>query len=157
MMKKTTFSLDRKYRYTLWRNWGGMFEPEEYVMFIGLNPSTADEVKNDPTVRRCIGYAKDWGYTAICMTNIFAYRATLPGDMMAVSDPVGPQNDSALVEVAQDACIVIAAWGVNGSYLNRGEEVQKLLPNLHYLKLTKEGFPAHPLYLPKNLKPKEWL
>ena len=99
--RQTIFSPCRRYRYTLWRAWD-MFNPG-YVMFIGLNPSTADEVQDDPTIRRCIGYAKEWGYGAFCMTNIFAFRATDPRVMKAQADPVGPENDKWLTECAKGA------------------------------------------------------
>jgi len=155
MKKSAAFSQCRKYRYTLWRLWGGLFS-SGYAMFVGLNPSTADETNDDPTVRRCIRYARDWGYAGLCMTNIFAYRATLPDDMKEVIDPVGPDNNRALIDVSRHAKIVIAAWGVHGSHLGRDEEIRKMIPELYYLKLTKEGFPGHPLYLSKTLKPTSW-
>lgn len=90
MIKDTIFSPCREYRYTLYREWA---PGDKVVMFIGLNPSTADEVNNDPTVRRCINYAKQWGYTGMYMTNIFAYRATDPNVMKAHPEPVGAEND----------------------------------------------------------------
>jgi len=155
MEKSATFSYCRKYRYTLWRHWGSLFS-KDYAMFIGLNPSTADEQNDDPTVRRCIGYARDWGYAGLCMTNIFAFRATLPIDMKAAEDPIGPANDRTLIDMAEYAGVVIAAWGVHGTYLGRDKEVCKIIPKLHYLKLTKDGYPGHPLYLPKNLRPTLW-
>jgi hypothetical protein len=155
MNKPTTFtgatwSPDRKHRYTLWRTWD---TKKPYVMFIGLNPSTADEVSDDNTVRRCINYAKDWGYGALCMTNIFAYRATDPKVMKAQEDPVGEENDKSLIECAKDAGVIIAAWGTHGSYLGRNDEVIRLLGKLYCLKKTKDGHPGHPLYLKKDLKP----
>ena len=155
MNKTATFSPCRKYRYTLWRQWNSMFS-SDYAMFIGLNPSTADENNDDPTVRRCIRYARDWGYAGLCMTNIFAFRATLPSDMMAVKNPIGDDNNNILIESAKNVGIVVAAWGTHGSYLGRDKEVIKMIPYLTYLKLTKVGFPAHPLYLPKILKPIEY-
>lgn len=126
-------------------------------MFIGLNPSTADEVQDDPTVRRCIRYAQSWGYGALCMANIFAYRATDPRIMMEAADPVGPDNDYQLVELAARASVIIAAWGVHGTFQGRGDAVRSMLPNLHYLRLTKDGSPAHPLYLPRTLVPIAWI
>lgn len=155
MDNSATFSPCRKYRYTLWRTWDGLFA-SGFVMFIGLNPSTADETNDDPTIRRCIGYAKDWGYAALCMTNLFAFRATSPNDMKTVQDPVGPINDCVLKNTAKSAGVIIAAWGVHGAHLGRDEEIRKLIPQLHYLQLTKEGCPEHPLYLPKGLKPIAW-
>ncbi|MCL5098512.1 MAG: DUF1643 domain-containing protein [Candidatus Omnitrophica bacterium] len=148
------FSPCRQWRYELWRRWGS----DPYCMFIGLNPSTADEVNDDPTVRRCIRFARQWGYGALCMTNIFAWRATDPADMKAVPDPVGPGNDAALKRGAAGAGIVIAAWGNHGSHLGRDKEVLAMLSNLHCLKHTKTGAPGHPLYLratttPRPLRP----
>jgi len=125
-------------------------------MFIGLNPSTADETTDDPTIRRCIGYARDWGYAGLSMLNLFAFRATSPEDMKAAEDPVGPDNDCALTDMAEFAEVIIAAWGAHGTHLGRDKKVRKIIPNLHYLKMTKGGFPCHPLYLPKGLKPILW-
>ena len=144
------FSPDRKYRYTLGRAW----EPEKpYAMFVGLNPSTADEVNNDPTVRRCINYAKDWGYGGLCMTNIFAFRATDPKVMKRQEDPVGEENDRYLVECGKRAGIIIAAWGTHGVHMGRGKAVAEMLGYLYCLGVTKDGHPKHPLYLRKDLKP----
>jgi hypothetical protein len=153
MEKSATLSNDRKYRYTLWRSW----EYEKgYIIFIGLNPSTADETEDDPTIRRCIGFTKAWGYGSLCMINLFAFRATNPVDMLTESDPVGPENDTYLFDVCKQSRLIIAAWGTNGGYLRRDKEVIQLIPNLYYLRLTKQGFPSHPLYLPKDLKPIKW-
>lgn len=144
------FSPDRAYRYTLNRVWN---QDLTTCMFIGLNPSTADENQNDPTVTRCINYAREWGYGSLVMTNIFGFRATDPKDMKADDDPVGPDNDYWLRKTAERSGIVIAAWGTHGAYLDRGNEVVALIPDLHCLKVTKDGFPSHPLYLKKNLNP----
>lgn len=147
------FSPDRKYRYALWREWIG---GTGCVMFIGLNPSTADEVQDDPTVRRCINYAKAWGYRKLCMTNLFAWRATDPHDMKSVADPIGPANNSVLWHSADYASVIVAAWGTHGAYMGRGAAVRAMLPGLKCLRITKGGFPAHPLYLPKTLTPQPW-
>lgn len=123
-------------------------------MFIGLNPSTADEVQDDPTVRRCINFSKEWGYSGLCMTNIFGFRATDPVYMKVQEDPVGPENDKALLEIAENAGVIVAAWGVHGVHLERESKVKALLGDrLKCLRLTKDGHPAHPLYLPKILMP----
>lgn len=145
-----TFSPCRSYRYDLWRRWG----KEGFCMFIGLNPSTADENLDDPTVRRCIDYAKRWGYGALCMMNLFAYRATQPRDMMAVAEPIGPENDAALLAHYKNAGVVVAAWGNDGGFQGRDKQVMAMLPELHYLKLNAGGAPAHPLYLRATLVPK---
>lgn len=151
MERKTIFSPDRQYRYTLWREWD-MFNPS-YAMFIGLNPSTADEVQDDPTIRRCIGFAKEWGFGALCMMNLFAFRATDPRVMKAAPIPIGPENDKWLVRCAKEAGIVLAAWGVHGSYQARDEEILKLIGNVMCLGVTKEGNPRHPLYLHRTARP----
>lgn len=149
------FSPCRRYRYALLRAW----QPEAgFAMFVGLNPSTADETTDDPTVRRCVAYAKAWGYGALCMMNLFAYRATQPADMLAQADPVGPESDTYLLRMAAQADVVVAAWGTHGAHLKRNDHVRFLLGGrLHYLRLTKDGHPGHPLYLPKNLKPVPWM
>jgi len=140
----------RKYRFALWRTWN---EEKPYVMIIGLNPSTADEIENDPTITRCINFAKSWGFGGICMVNLFAYRATSPSEMMSSNDPVGAENDKWLTMLAKDAGIVVAAWGNDGTHLDRSSKIKKLLPNLHYIKMNKSGEPAHPLYLKADLRP----
>ena len=153
LQSEATFSPCRTWRYSLLRRWanGG-----DYAMFIGLNPSTADETQDDPTVRRCIRYAQDWGFNALYMTNIFAFRATDPLVMKRFDDPVGPHNDTALIRLAADAGIVIAAWGVHGTHMGRGNSVLRFLHRMHVLKLTKGGHPCHPLYLKADLKPVPW-
>ena len=148
--KKCIFSSDGKYRYTLWREWG---HGEGICQFIGLNPSTATDEINDPTVTRCINYAKAWGYTGMYMTNIFAFRATDPRVMKAHPEPVGSENDHYLALIAREVDIVVAAWGTHGKFLNRGQQVKRLIQDLHCLKITKDGHPSHPLYLPANLVP----
>jgi hypothetical protein len=152
MKRQTILSPDRQYRYCLWREWDTM--NPSYAMFVGLNPSTADEFADDQTIRKCVRYAKDWNYGALCMVNLFAYRATNPAAMKAQPAPVGVDNDRWLFELAKDAGVIVAAWGVDGTHLNREKEVMRLLAGkLCCLKKTKDGHPGHPLYLDKNLKP----
>jgi hypothetical protein len=146
-MKSTVFSEDRLYRYTLWREWRPR-KTNEYAMFIGLNPSTADETKDDPTIRKCIGFAKRWGYGALCMTNLFAFRATDPRKMKAHPKPIGPDNDRWLTACAREAAVIVAAWGVHGEFLGRDGDVINLIDNLHCLRLTQDCLPEHPLYVP---------
>jgi len=148
------FSLDRMYRYKLWREWDST---KGCVAFVGLNPSTADERVDDPTVRRCINYAKAWGFGRLVMLNIFAFRATDPKMMMANMNPVGPGNIETIVEVARSSSMVVACWGAHGAYRGQGRQVMELLDRarvpLHCLGVTKGGHPKHPLYLKKDLKP----
>jgi hypothetical protein len=153
MQRSATLSPCRAYRYALWRQWGR----GPYAMFIGLNPSTADETNDDPTIRRCVTFAKAWGYEALCMANLFAFRATQPADMKKAPSPVGWENDLWLQRLAADAGVVVAAWGAHGTFQGRDQSVRLLVPNLHYLRLTKDGHPGHPLYLPADLKPQLWV
>ena len=153
MKKSAHISKCQSYRYALWRHWD---EAKPYVLFVGLNPSTADAVEDDPTLRRCMGYARDWGYGGVCMANLFAYRATEPKDMMAATDAVGPLNDRWLRKLSADAGIVIAAWGNDGSYLGRSLEVRGIIPKMNCLKLNKSGEPAHPLYQKAGIQPQSF-
>lgn len=171
LKRETVFSSDRRYRYTLWRTWSlpiktDLFvsQPEpvtdsaKFVQFICLNPSTADESVNDPTVRRCISFAKSWGYPALCMTNLFAWRATDPSALRALDDPVGLDNADWIYRVASEAEIIMCAWGVYGLHQGQGQKyldkLRKFFPDkLRCIKLTANGYPSHPLYLLSHLKP----
>lgn len=151
----TTFSEDRIYRYTLWRDWDidsiTGCAPNEFVQFIGLNPSTADETRDDPTIRRCRGFAQVWGFGAMCMTNLFAFRATSPKVMKAAPNSIGPDNDSWLSRISSSAGLVIACWGRDGEFMNRDNEVLNIVPSVY--QIGPAGYPRHPLYLPRGLKP----
>lgn len=150
--KSAIFSQCKKYRYTLTRKWSGGSGIANFLM---LNPSTADELMEDPTIRRCCIYAKDWGYSGVVITNLFAYRATNPSDMKKYPSPVGPDNDFHISEVAKNSNITIAAWGTHGSHLNRARDVERVLSNipLFCLEKTSNGSPKHPLYLRKDIVP----
>jgi len=151
MGRSAVFSECRLWRYELWRIWD---ESKPYALFICLNPSTADESNDDPTVRRCIRYAQAWGYGGMCMANIFAFRATDPKVMKAAHDPVGPENDYRLENLHKSASITICAWGTHGEFHGRASKVMALLGgNTYCLKRTNKGHPGHPLYLKKDLKP----
>ena len=141
------------YRYTLLRRWN---ESEPNVLIIGLNPSTATAISDDPTVRRCMAYARSWGFGSVAIGNLFAYRATDPQRLFRARDPVGPKNDEFLRAMAAEASMVVAAWGNRGVYLNRSEVVQAMFPRLHCLRLTQERQPGHPLFLLKSLRPQQW-
>jgi hypothetical protein len=158
MLKKAYISSCLKYRYSLWRNWTSNEEqpPSNYALIVGLNPSSADETSDDPTIRKCIKFAQSWGYDALCMVNLFAYRATKPSEMFSASSPIGEENDRIILELAQNANVVVAAWGVWGAHLDRDKAVKNMLPNLTQLRLTKDGYPSHPLYLPPTLVPQAW-
>lgn len=132
------------YRYALERNWGGY---AKVVAFIMLNPSTADATKDDPTIRRCIGFAKAWGCTGLRVLNLFALRSTDPKALYSHPDPIGPENDDYLREWSADSQIVVAAWGVHGKLRGRGTKVRGMVPGLQALGVTKDGHPKHPLYV----------
>ena len=147
--KNATFSNCRTYRYSLSRIWD---KKKKLVLFIGLNPSTADEEVDDPTIRRCSGYAQNWGYGGFIIVNLFAYRTTLPSNLKKVKHPIGKDNDKYIVKLSKKADITVAAWGNNGNLYRRDKQVLSLVPNLVCLKINKSGQPAHPLYLKKDLK-----
>ena len=155
MESGAVFSDDRVYRYFLYRRWN-VYLP--VVNFIGLNPSTADEEQDDPTIRRCIAFARDWGYGAVWMTNLYAFRSTDPKVLrwMRLEEANGSENDHHLARRGNAADLVIVAWGAHGlQRRNRARDVLRLLygKTLHCLRVTKGGHPSHPLYLPKNLTP----
>ena len=154
MRSEALFSRCRLYRYTLWRVWD---QNRPYVAFIGLNPSTADEVRNDPTVRRCIGYAQDWKFGGMCMLNIFAYRATDPKVMFDHPTPVGPRNDHWIRKVTQEAGLVVAAWGNHGQHLSRSARIMTIATvPMKCLGVTGAGMPKHPLYVRKDVMLEDW-
>lgn len=155
--RKTLFSPDRVYRYQLWREFAGdfLFEggnkmKDGFVLFIGLNPSTADENADDPTIRKCVKYCKRWGYGALCMVNLFAFRATIPKDMMCAKDPVGPFNDNHLESTAREASVIVCAWGNDGAFNGRKDVVLAILHpmrrRLMCFGLNANETPKHPLY-----------
>lgn len=167
--RNAVFSWDYYYRYTLWREWTVQEisltvahdvdpRPMDYVQFVGLNPSTADDREDDPTIRRCTDFAKRWGYGAFCMTNLFGWRATDPKDMKRAVEPIGPENDHWLQKIAIDAGVTICCWGNHGSDRHRIAEVLAL-PSFHerhnkgrlccFGVSPRSGQPKHPLMLPK--------
>lgn len=152
------FSEDRIYRYSLTRVWK---LDGRLVNFIMLNPSTADEVYNDPTITRCMKYAQSWGYDGLVVTNLFALRSTDPKSLKSHPDPIGPENLRYLFGYAWTCDLVVCAWGIHGSYLQRGIFIESVLRKrnipISYLSLTKRGHPGHPLYLYSGLKPTPWI
>lgn len=144
-IRATIFSPDRMYRYALWREVDLL--DSRYVLFICLNPSTAGELEDDPSVRRMVDFTKRWGFGALCVANLFAYCSTDPDVMKRAADPVGTFNDEWLVALASRASLVVAAWGKEGSHLSRADQVTELIPNLHCLVRNLDGSPRHPLYV----------
>ena len=144
--KGAEFSEDRRYRYALWRMWGG--PACDVLAFIGLNPSTADENIDDPTIRRCMGFARLIGCQGIFMLNLFGYRSTDPKALTQVDDPVGPANDSAIRRFCGRPFVwTVAAWGAGGALQGRDKAVLGMVDEVYCLGLTKAGQPRHPLYV----------
>ena len=150
MEKKANISKDKIYRYTLSRTWDST---KPTVLFIGLNPSIADENIDDPTVTRCINFAKDWGYGTLLMANLFAFRSTYPKEIYLIDDPIGKDNDHYLLECVKQSDLIIACWGNNGTYMDREKIIKELVPNLYCLQKNKNGTPHHPLRLPRDINP----
>ena len=150
------FSDDHKYRYLLRRN---LKQPGDKILFIMLNPSTADENKDDNTVRRCRLYSIDWGYAWMEVTNIFAIRSTDPSALYEDEEPVGTHNDYMIEMAVQEADKVICAWGSHGdNFPDRVDRIIEIVSKYktpYALAFTKSGQPRHPLYLAKALKPIE--
>lgn len=145
---------NEEFRYRLERWW----EPgERPVLFLMLNPSIATEVQDDPTIRRCRGFARDWGYGGYIVCNIFALRSTDPSALYSVDDPVGPENDEHILRASEEAGLTVAAWGVHGAHQERGQRVVEMLTRagrpVVALGLTKAGFPRHPLYVRADAQP----
>jgi hypothetical protein len=157
MLRTASLSDDGRYRYTLTRSWGG--ELDELQTFVMLNPSTADAEVDDPTIRRCVGFARALGASGILVVNLYAFRATRPADLWRAADPVGPHNDAVLTSVLSGrGRPVIAAWGANARP-DRVDRFLQLARNaggrrpVTALGVTKAGAPRHPLYLPASARP----
>ena len=146
-----SFSRCGRYRYAVWRTWD---DTKPRVVFVGLNPSTADARIDDPTLVRCMGFARDWGFGGVVTGNLFAWRATDPRDLRLAPDPVGPANDRWLRRLISASPLTIAAWGNGGAWQGRADRILRRHANLQCLRLTAAGQPAHPLYLPKSLQPR---
>lgn len=161
-------ALQGPYRYYLERDWTGAlgYDGEDWqprtATFIMLNPSTADALVDDPTIRRCVGFARALGCTALWVGNLYNYRATKPADLWRAEDPVGGYQANshlaaALWRAAEADSPVIAAWGAHGKP-DRVAEVLALphADRLTALRVTKSGAPEHPLYLPATARPVPW-
>ena len=140
------------YRYSLGRVW---LPDEPTVMFLLLNPSDADANKDDPTVRRCIHFAKSWGYGGLCIGNLFALRSSNPELLKGHPDPVGPDNDNALMRMAKASSLIVAGWGnIRTDFSARERHVVGLFGgHLHCLAVTKQERPAHPMARGKSRIP----
>lgn len=153
------FSTCRSYRYRLRYSLTGgdvAATPERAVLFVMLNPSTADELEPDPTVRRCMGFARSWGATDLLVANLFALRSTDPAALKSHPNPIGPLNDAVFSDLPR-SCTIIAAWGAHPMAKDRAKRVVELIGRpLFALGVTKDGHPRHPLYMPAKSCPLEW-
>ena len=164
-------SPDGRYRYHLWREWRGLESGKHWrvldanvaeplsCLFVMLNPSTADGTKDDPTIRRCVSFAKREGYDRMDVVNLFAHRATDPREILRMLDrdePYGPRNQSVIERAVQDAGVVVCAWGAHGSHLNQDQTVRGWLDGwgvpMKALGFTGDGSPRHPLYVKGDAK-----
>lgn len=157
-----TFSDCWRYRYNLWRHWS---REDGYLVWILLNPSTADERKDDPTVRRCMAFARRWAFGGVEIVNVYALRSTDPRNLWRAADPVGPENDERIRDAIRGGGLIVAAWGAHAKR-ERVEEIRKLhdavrgrtasIPPLQCLGVSKSGAPRHPLYVPGSTPVVDW-
>ncbi len=141
------FDINGRYRYSLWRAWSS-YHPR--IAFVLLNPSTADEQRNDPTIRRCIGFARAWNFGSMEVVNLFAYRTTDCRELLKIDDPVGEENNYFLIQAVERCSTVVVGWGTRGTLLARDLQVLSLIAgrkDVHCLGITKNGQPRHPLYV----------
>jgi hypothetical protein len=144
MKGSAVFSKDRRYRYALRRLWN---PARPTILFIGLNPSTADHRINDRTVARCIRFAQDWGFGQLIVANLFAFRTPYPQKLWRARDPIGPCNDRWIRRLIAESQTTVAAWGTHGGRFDRDREVLPLLRRPKCLAVSKHGYPKHPLYI----------
>ena len=151
------YSPCKNYRYSLSRT---QLKAKKFILFILLNPSTATEFKNDPTIARCQKRSQLLGYEAFTICNLFAFRTKSPKIMKNFSEPIGPENNRIINEILNKASKVICAWGNHGTHLNQADRITKIIKNsgtrAYHLGLTKNNQPMHPLYIKYNKKLIKW-
>lgn len=149
MSRQARISKGGVFRYSLTRDWNEPGVVGKQVCFIGLNPSTADGTQDDPTIRRCIGFASSWGFRHLIMVNLFAYRSTKPKYLLTAKDPVGPENDAFISDAVRHSSLVVGAWGGHELAVERVRQLSSanVLGDYAVLGLTKSGQPRHPLYM----------
>jgi hypothetical protein len=141
------FDESGKYRYSLWRTWS-LYQP--HIVYVLLNPSTADEHRNDPTLRRCIEFARAWQFGSVEVVNLFAYRAPNANELLKIYDPVGVENNYYLTQAIEQCSTVVVGWGTNGTLFGRDRQVLSMLSvmkEVYCLGATRDGHPRHPLYV----------
>ena len=154
MKRSADISECGRYRWWLRRDWSGMFDEVRVVTFIMLNPSTADHRQDDPTIRRCIGFAKAWGFNALSVRNLFPWRATDPRELFKAEAPVGGSRGDAELLAAMASDMIVCAWGGKVPF-GRDRDALDLLSGckLFCLGKTKGGHPRHPLYVRGDAQP----
>lgn len=154
---EATFSECGKYRYWLNRLWD---KSKPKILFILLNPSTADSIEDDQTIRKCKSFSKEWGFGSMEIVNLFAFKSTDKSMLKKMNNVVGQENDKWILSRAEKVDLIVAAWGNFGKFLNRSSKVKEMLIKNGYkvkaIKLSKKGEPCHPLYLKNTLKPIEF-
>lgn len=164
--REAHFDKERTFRFTLTVTWSA----NPVLNFIGCNPSTADERKNDPTIERLQRRAAALGFGGLIVTNLFAFKSPYPKELIRAAragvnvvgiDSEGRKNDEWIEQCAHKASKILCGWGTHGAFLGRGSAVQFLLrklcaSKLFYLKLCGNGQPQHPLYLPYDLALTQW-
>jgi hypothetical protein len=156
--RSAVLSDDGRYRYDLGRHWGGGLwgDGEGWVLWVMLNPSTADAAVDDPTIRRCQAFSRAWRYSGMHVANLFALRATDPAELTRAPDPIGPDNDRYLRKLSAQASSTMVAWGAHPLARERAREVTPLLRSPHCLGMTRDGSPRHPLYVRGEALPALW-
>jgi hypothetical protein len=153
MERDAIFDSAHLYRYSLWRRWS-LERPS--LVFVLLNPSQASADTDDPTLRRCLSFAQDWGYGSLEIVNLFAWVTTCPQKLKVVSDPIGPECDRYLLAAVAKAERIVVAWGNGGQLYQRDRTVLEWLSAhtpIYCLGLNRSGQPRHPLYLPRIVNP----
>jgi len=146
----------RTYRYALGRR---VSSASGRVLFTLLNPSKADEEKNDPTLTRGMGFTRFWGFGELVYCNLYGYRSTDSAQLWKTADPIGPLNDETIARFARSATLIVCGWGRQPKATDRAKDVVRLLRSfgqIHHLGLNNDGSPKHPLYLPSTTQPTLW-
>lgn len=150
--KGAEFSACEVYRFALWRHWNWTTY-DRVCTFVGLNPSTADERDDDPTIRRCTSFAKAWGFDGLYMLNLYGFRATDPRKMKAAAEPVGAGNDEAIARFANRSGMVVCAWGRHAKPERAADVLRLLTVPTFALRINNDGSPRHPLYVADGTAP----
>lgn len=146
VLGEAIFDSSMTYRYQLTRNWNTLVSTKGIITWVMMNPSTADQFQDDPTIRRCISFSKNWGYSGLIITNIYAFRSTDPKGLLKVGDPMGPDNPTYIKDALDKSSSIVVAWG---SFIDPPTPVREVLKDysLFCLGTTKHGHPKHPLYI----------